>query len=1141
MLCRALNLRTTVAVVGGACSQPLGYPGWQNFCGEVLDRTVASLQELGEGKEPRGILQRLREYKQLIEAHSRAAPEDLMFYLGACKSALHEQPWQEHPYHRYLRERFGLSARLYEPAENPHRALVGLPINRFVTTNYDCELERALSEGRGIPMNRFGIDQGSDRAPDRLSFTQENEDCDRLAEFALARLRGEPLVFHCHGRFDRPESVIATERDYQQWYLSGPRGLGTTFKHVIELLFRSNPLLFVGYGLGDEDLLRPLRILGSVDRKRQNVRPVFALLPESEPGADWHHHEFLYERYCLHVIPYVASRNATPEERGRTLCCELARLEEVRKAWFEGWLGKPMIRKVVVPVRPPRSYRHYCLNLEGHEVLAADRVERKIRKLANRAIDGTRLICILGPGGSGKSWHAIRLLDKLEKEASDFRGFFFWSSYYSDDYLTGLDRALAYLDPGGTIPGSRYERFRSCLEGERYFLVLDGFERLLREGSNPDEGDPYSKGGQSLFEALTSPASRSTVVLTSRLRPSALVDSKSVHIDRLERLEATDLEDFILFQSLPEHVPSLCSLLDGHAYGLLLAGTFLRYVASNAVLEQAIRELKLALASSPPDRRLGTMISRLIHRLDEHYGGLALGLLERLAFFMSPLTERTIRSCFHLACFAKHREVGSDAELDELVDDLLKCRLLFQVVDPRGTSTARIFTVHPTVRGYVFYRTRGSRMEVLPNFTLPGFTSGTAATDPGSRQSAKTIEELFGRLLDDAEAKCQEGASGELEAGELCRSAFSLLRSRMEAITTPRWASYEGYVRLGLRLLDLIRRLSPEVWTHEERHLLHQVEDPRAILFADELAWLYNDIGLSFCCEGSIRDTYAFWEQGYEINRIIEGDVEVGQYRVQSELHLGHTFIERGNLAAAEQYLEVTSRLNHVLGDEDYEGRIVGYQGLLAHLQGDQSRADKLYDRAVKTLRGAGGNPRAESFFLRLHGDLKRHSRDVQESAELLRESRAIAEVADHPDLVAFVTNSLGHLHRIQGFHEEAQQEYNTALLRARQFGIRRLEASVLSELSRFALDLGDYETARARAAEALSIANECGLGLRVTHTLLVLGLATLKSGLRDLGLAHVRIARKRARRQHYWLRLREAERHLQGEGVTPAFDWPEG
>lgn len=97
----------------------------------------------------------------------------------------------------------------------------------------------------------------------------------------------------------------------------------------------------------------------------------------------------------------------------------------------------------------------------------------------------------------------------------------------------------------------------------------------------------------------------------------------------------------------------------------------------------------------------------------------------------------------------------------------------------------------------------------------------------------------------------------------------------------------------------------------------------------------------------------------------------------------------------------------------------------------------------------------------------------------------------------------------------------------------------MLSELARLALDVGDIDAARKRAIDSLQIANEPGLGLRQTHGLVVLGLATRGAGLRELAVAYLRHGRGLAETQGYWSRYHEAERILRemGEPPAPRFD----
>ena len=380
MLARALNLRTLVVIAGSGCSVPSGRPDWATFVREVVEHAVEAVESRPADSETAGIREQLRDAREEVQGPKELEATDLMYHLGACKRLLDRLAWDTHPLAAYVEGRFGLERATAppDPEADPHHALAELPASRYVTTNYDCGIEEALSAAGRVSFERFGLGAAGAGDPRRLSFTQQPEDGDRLAVFMLARPRHDPMVFHCHGRFDRPESLIATEEDYQRWYLGQAASGNRHFLQAVQLLFGSNPLLFVGYGLRDEDLLRPLRVLGASRPDRKQSRPVFALLPEAKPGDDWHRHQLLFERYGVHVIPYSSSPGGGPGQRGRELAEAIRRLKAMHSEWLDGWLQKPVIRKVVVRARPPRPYRHYSIDLRGHEVFwgaAADTVK----------------------------------------------------------------------------------------------------------------------------------------------------------------------------------------------------------------------------------------------------------------------------------------------------------------------------------------------------------------------------------------------------------------------------------------------------------------------------------------------------------------------------------------------------------------------------------------------------------------------------------------------------------------------------------------------------------------------------------------------------------------------------------------------
>lgn len=173
-----------------------------------------------------------------------------------------------------------------------------LEISRYLTTNYDKEIERLLKAGgRGGVAGRQVLVFGPDKAPELIAFAAEN------------RRRSVSLVY-LHGRVD--EEIVATERDYQERYCRN----GAQREQIdtaIGLAFGANPLLFVGSSMSEDDILRPLRQFMS-QPQRVGDRVAVALLP----GADDRRKQieqksFLLVRYGIYAIHF---REATA--RGRT-------------------------------------------------------------------------------------------------------------------------------------------------------------------------------------------------------------------------------------------------------------------------------------------------------------------------------------------------------------------------------------------------------------------------------------------------------------------------------------------------------------------------------------------------------------------------------------------------------------------------------------------------------------------------------------------------------------------------------------------------------------------------------------------------------------------------------------------------------
>lgn len=1172
MLCRALNLGTVVGFVGAGCSWTQGYPTWKQLALNIAQFTRTKFPE--RASEVPCVREVLTWYG---DCDKSCPSEQLTLWIGKCMTILETKP---ELYEQFLIDQFDLQVERQASASNPYPDLFKLDIHRFVTTNYDLELERQLLkdpdrhlESKDDKLKALSPTAGR-RGPLR-SFSQYSKkvsDFEQLALFALAKVRGqEDAVFHCHGRYDEPEHLIATEAQYQRWYLSDQDSSRRTFRQTIELLLESNPLLFVGYGLADDDLLRPLRYIKALERGHQLRRPLFALVPRFVPDpaqkdnarradlqsmADDAGNEVLFERYGLHVITFEVQRRDDPEAYGRALS---EKLQEIKRCWEadrKELTEKPKVRASRIGNKRARTYRDNPCETE----VPRGRILRRVGAAAaatpttlESAIEESRLLCLSGPPGSGKSKHLLALLGTLESSQA-FERCFYWNAHYDNEFLPAFDDAIAFFLAG--LPDSkqsRHENLISVLESEKLLLVIDGCERLLHVNGVTGEVESYSMAFTRLLNGLDPDRLRSTVVISGRVMPAQLESPRSRRNIEVGRLVTDDLLawDKGSFKDLSaeRHLPTaLCSLLNGHSYGICLANHLLEKKEPGKRLA-ALADLLQDLARRSPNQRLHEMVKYSLKATGKEED-LFRALLERMAQFVGPISLRTCEISYR--CAVSEVTGQKDARIpaggiQEVLNDLHdKWDLIFMT--PRKDADGEpCWCVHSTARRMLLQPRHGLAPDALPDFGISGLTSGRvdAYLDDNWREQ---VRDLFDKVMQASEKLVKGAATGGApaaqqdarRAADLCRDAFSLLRNTMAATTVPRWkeGNYDSYIQQLIRMLRLVKAVwaracssHPTWWSYCEYFDRQLIEDREAPLHVSELAWLYNEHGLALSAEGQLSDAYAVWEQAYELTRVMEHSQAGGGYRVEILLNLTHVFIEMGMLREARRYLDRAERFNARLRDPDIRGRILGFRGLLAYLGGNLPEASDLFSECARRL-ADGNNLRARSVFHKHHADLALSMGEIPRAEQLIRQSRALAEAGVFPDLVAFARVSQGHLHVDRGEFKEARREYESLLDEARRMGSRKLEAECQATLSVLCLQEGDVEGARVRAMAALSLANELALGLRLTHSMVVLGQATVRAGQRDLGVAYLRNAHRLATEQEYWHCAWKAQNALQEMGV---------
>ncbi|GGS84021.1 hypothetical protein GCM10010156_48360 [Planobispora rosea] len=125
-----------------------------------------------------------------------------------------------------------------DPAD-PHALLAGFPMRTFLTTNYDDFLLRAL---RATGKEPYSAISPWDRDPTGALVVPEPTP-------------DKPLVYHLHGAWTRPSSLVLTEHDYLTYLVNLVDTAASEAWRLIPMpvlrAMTSQPLLFIGYSLQD--------------------------------------------------------------------------------------------------------------------------------------------------------------------------------------------------------------------------------------------------------------------------------------------------------------------------------------------------------------------------------------------------------------------------------------------------------------------------------------------------------------------------------------------------------------------------------------------------------------------------------------------------------------------------------------------------------------------------------------------------------------------------------------------------------------------------------------------------------------------------------------------------------------------------
>jgi len=243
--------------IGAGLSKSVGLPDWLGLLNELIARVEKIIPNSGEY---------VKECRAIAEAGNfLPLAEALRGQLG------------KDEFNKYIRERF------VDQRPEPNdifKIVVELPYNYIITTNYDYLIEDAYAF-----INR--------KSAKKYTYSQPQAMADNI-------WNGYKFILKAHGDADEPDKIILTDKDYRN-IINAEIG----YKSILQVLFTTNSILFLGSSLTDPELNL---LLGFLKHAYHDGGPKhYALVDETKVSP------IIAERwrkdYGIHLITYNPEEN----------------------------------------------------------------------------------------------------------------------------------------------------------------------------------------------------------------------------------------------------------------------------------------------------------------------------------------------------------------------------------------------------------------------------------------------------------------------------------------------------------------------------------------------------------------------------------------------------------------------------------------------------------------------------------------------------------------------------------------------------------------------------------------------------------------------------------------------------------------
>jgi tetratricopeptide (TPR) repeat protein len=602
-----------------------------------------------------------------------------------------------------------------------------------------------------------------------------------------------------------------------------------------------------------------------------------------------------------------------------------------------------------------------------------------------------------------------------------------------------------------------------AMRGTNILIVLDGFERLLRQYGrmdaalqsddedadiDPSQRDCSSPLTETFLRGLSGAGMRSKVLMTTRLCPRVLesADGKLLKGCRDEPLSAFSPEDAVTYfhnegiKATRAEVIEVCSVYGYHPLSLSLLVGLINENHEQRGDIAAVKNLEI----------FEDVRARRHHVLERAYESLAperRDLLSKISCFRGSMEYAVLKKVF------------PSPDLDKALLDLRKRGLL------QYAGETQRYDMHPIVRHYAYDHFTDEKQRKEAHVQL---AMHFVDVMPVTNTKVKTLEDL---------APVIELYHHMIRAGNLDK-ARRMYYERIQKVLYFQFGAYQLQI-------ELLRALFPD----------GEDKPPRLKSESTQVGTL-NEFSLAYAISGQPHRAIPIMEMA---NVIDEKRGETKGFAIG----LGNVAIQQwfiGALSAAErnlrQYVKLSQDLDIEMenGDSHYElARVLIYIGswkeaeeeLLIGIELKQKEKNLQNEcvawayRAQQFLLMARSNPQSQI------ENLKSSIKYAQHALELADEDTKQRYI--HPRDYVRAYWLLGAAYRANNDLTLAEENLSKALNLCRQINLVDHEADILLDIARLRYAQGDFKDAQEKASEALTITERSGYVLTGAHVNLFL------------------------------------------------------